>query len=93
MKRLTVLILVVSVIIATAVSTVVANPANRQTANTYSFADMADVGDAWLERTDNGITARADVYGADPGVYTMWWVVWNTPEGRAIAFSEKIIYG
>ncbi len=55
-----------------------------QSAEAYTFADLpdfVDVGDSKLLRNEDGVAARTTVYGVEPGVYTMWWVVWNTPEG------------
>lgn len=63
----------------------VATPAARaqtttQSAEVFSFETAADSGDAWLLRTGHGVTARARVDGLEPGVYTVWWVVWNNPK-------------
>lgn len=60
-----------------------ASAATRQSSEVYTFADLPaliDVGDAALVRNDNGVTFQATVRGVDPGVYTVWWVVWNNPE-------------
>jgi hypothetical protein len=58
-----------------------------QTTDVLAFADFTDVGHAWLKRNDNGVTARGSVHGAAPGVYTMWWTIWNTPEGCFVPFG------
>lgn len=53
--------------------------ATTQTADLLTFADLSDVGDAWLLRTPDGVSARARVDELAPGAYTVWWVVWNNP--------------
>lgn len=57
-----------------------------QTTDVLAFADLEDRGETQLWRTDDGIRTRvrADL---PQGVYTMWWVVWNTPEGCADPFA------
>jgi hypothetical protein len=64
-----------------------AEPTARQTTKVFAFADSSEVGEARLVRTDDTITAKAGVKGAEPGVYTMWWIVWNTPEGCGTPFA------
>lgn len=61
-----------------------ASAAGLQMADMFRFADEPDfvsTGTGWLLRTDSTITTAARVYDAEPGAYTMWWIVWNTPEG------------
>jgi hypothetical protein len=60
-----------------------AHGVDEQAVDVYAFADVPDVqdvGDARLQRGPHGVTATASVDGAVPGVYTMWWVVWNNPQ-------------
>lgn len=83
-KVVILLTLVLSILLAAAVA---AAPAATQTADAFDFATMSDVGDSSLLRNDNGILAETTIHGAAPGVYTMWWVVWNTPEGCNIPFA------
>lgn len=61
--------------------------ASHQEAEVLTFADVADVGDAHLLRTDDGISSRSRLSGIEPGVHTLWWVVWNAPENCAKAFA------
>lgn len=45
------------------------------------------VGEASLVRNDNGIRTRARVSDVEPGVYTLWWVIWNAPENCETPYS------
>lgn len=54
--------------------------ATTQSSDLLTFAGFQDVGDAWLLRTGHGVSARAAAEDLEPGVYTVWWVVWNNPE-------------
>ena len=56
-----------------------ATKATHQSADTYTFG-LEDVGESSAVRTDTGISVSVSADGLDPGVYTMWWVVWNNPE-------------
>jgi hypothetical protein len=80
MKRFLVVAAFIAIMILSAVPAA-ADSASMQEADALAFADFSDKGDAWLLRNDNGITARASLSGVPSGMYTMWWVVWNTPEG------------
>jgi hypothetical protein len=79
-NKITVILLSL-MLLTLSVGVALAHRPTRQTADVLTFADFSDVGDAWLHRGHHGITAGANVQGAEAGVYTMWWVVWNTPEG------------
>jgi hypothetical protein len=79
MRRLLVLFMSVLMVGQGALAAVAA-PAATQHSDARSFADGATVGAASLTRNDNGVATRITVDDADPGVYTLWWVVWNTPE-------------
>lgn len=57
-----------------------ASSATHQDSDVLSFDGFHDVGDARLVRNDHGITTRMELSGLEPGVYTLWWVVWNAPE-------------
>jgi hypothetical protein len=53
-------------------------------ANIYRFADapnFVDTGDASLVRTNDNVTTQVSLGGVEPGMWTLWWIVWNTPEG------------
>ncbi|NIW44751.1 MAG: hypothetical protein GWN30_08305 [Gammaproteobacteria bacterium] len=52
-----------------------------------AFDGFYDVGDAYIYRNDRGITAQGMASGVAPGVYTMWWVVWNAPENCNTAYA------
>lgn len=58
----------------------------RQDSDVFAFANFGDVGSATLERGHDQISARVRAV-APAGVYTMWWVVWNTPEGCATPYA------
>lgn len=57
-----------------------AEEATHQEADLLTFSDLEDAGEAHLVRTDDGISSRSRLSGIEPGVYTLWWVVWNAPE-------------
>lgn len=61
--------------------------ATHQNTDVLAFDGFADVGDAHLVRNDNGITTRLRLSGLQPGVYTLWWVVWNAPGNCATPFA------
>ncbi len=84
MKRINLLV-VVAVLLAVAAIPVSAD-AGRQANDLLAFADLTDVGTAELERTGDDVRARVHA-SAPAGVYTMWWVVWNTPEGCATPYA------
>lgn len=63
----------------------------KQNTDVVSYADLADVGDARLFRTSNAVVAKAKATNIPTGVYTMWWVVWNTPEGCATPFACDVV--
>jgi len=86
-RRAAVVVQIMAVLALVPGGVATAEPATRQATDVLTFADLSDVGEARLLRTDNGITAKAGVRDADPGVYTMWWVVWNTPEGCGTPFA------
>lgn len=83
MRRKTILIAGVALVALTAGSASAGVPPDRQTTDVLAFADSSDVGQGNLLRTSHGITATATGRDIPAGVYTMWWVVWNTPEGCA----------
>lgn len=69
-----------------------AEPARRQSADVLAFPGtdlppLEDVGNAHLLRHDDGVTTRIRVSDVEPGVYTLWWVVWNSPEACATPFA------
>ncbi len=58
--------------------------ATHQDADVFAFADLPDLidaGDADLTRTGSTVKAKFTMDDAPEGVYSLWWVVWNTPEG------------
>lgn len=57
-----------------------ASGATHQDSDVLGFDGFDDVGDARLVRNDHGITTRLELSGLEPGIYTLWWVVWNAPE-------------
>ncbi len=60
----------------------------------HAFADLSaiDGGYANLVRTENGVTAELHTYDLNAGApYTVWWVVFNTPEGCSDACGEDDI--
>ena len=76
------ILLSLTLLLVLGVAVVSAGPASTQTADAFTFTDPpVDVGEASLLRNNNGVTTQITLDGAEPGVYTMWWVVWNTPEG------------
>jgi hypothetical protein len=82
MKRKSFLIMfVLLVLLAMSSFPALASPVTLQISDVLTFGDFQDVGDSWLQRNDNVVVSMVNVNGADPGVYTMWWIVWNTPEG------------
>lgn len=85
MKRLQAALL--SMIILMTAATLV-SAATRQPADLFTFAPPHDiVGQARLDRTNNSAHAQVQAEGAEPGMYTMWWVIWNTPEGCATPWA------
>ena len=76
-----------ALILLVGVAVVSADPAMNQTAAAFAFADGSVVGEAHLLRNDNGVTTQIVIDGAAPGIYTMWWVVWNTPEGCGTPYA------
>lgn len=85
MKRITVLILCLALVGPFALPAT-ASGQSKQATDVLTFADMSDVGDARLVRTGHGVTTQVKA-DAPPGVYTLWWVVWNTPEGCGTPFA------
>lgn len=84
MKRITILTLCLALLGLT-IPAMAAKQGQQQT-DVRAFADLGDVGDAELVRSDEAIRTRVSA-AAPAGVYTLWWVVWNTPEGCANAFA------
>ncbi len=77
-------ILLSLVLLVLGVAVASAGSAYTQPADACTFAGAPgcdDVGDSELLRNDNNVRAETTIQGAAPGVYTMWWIVWNTPEG------------
>lgn len=64
----------------------VASPIH-QTTDVLTFAETEDVGDAVLRRNANSIRTRVQVEDAAPGAWTVWHVIWNTPEGCATPYE------
>lgn len=81
------IIVVLVVVLLVGVAVASANSASHQSAGAYAFADGSHVGEAHLLRNNNGVTTQINVDGAPAGAYTMWWIVWNTPEGCFIAYA------
>lgn len=69
------------------VGTATAEQATRQRAEVLTFDDHAEAGHAQLLRTDDTVRTRARLSGIEPGVYTLWWVVWNAPENCETPFA------
>lgn len=86
MRHMTILLATMATLLL-AVTPVSASHVERQTADVLEFADVSDHGNARLWRTDNGVTTVANAGDIPAGVYTMWWVVWNTPEGCATPWA------
>ncbi|MCI0425136.1 MAG: hypothetical protein L0Z47_04690, partial [Actinobacteria bacterium] len=86
MKRTTIVLLVLGLVGLTA-TPVSASHLEKQRTDVLAFADLGDTGDARLWRTNNRVLTAAGAEGIPAGVYTMWWVVWNTPEGCATPFA------
>jgi hypothetical protein len=83
MRRMTIVLTVIALAALTAAPAAAGSPPERQSTDVLAFADLSDVGQAQLLRTHNGVAATARAQGIPEGVYTMWWVVWNNPEGCA----------
>lgn len=83
MRRMTILVAAIALAASTAAPASAGPPPERQTTDLLAFADLGDVGQAKLLRTRHGVKTVATAPDVAPGVYTMWWVVWNTPEGCA----------
>ena len=83
---MTILIAVIALAL-TAAPASAGSPPDRQTTDVLAFADLGDMGQANLVRTSRGITATAKAHGIPAGVYTMWWVAWNSPEGCATPYQ------
>jgi len=62
-------------LLATTAAPASAGHVERQQTDLLTFADLSDLGTASLP----------------PGVYTMWWVVWNTPEGCAVPHACSLV--
>ena len=61
----------------------------------YSFADFSEIPDTYstLTRSDNGVAMELRTIGLDSdAVYTVWWVVFNTPQGCSEACNEDDIF-
>lgn len=86
MRPITVVLVALALMGAT-VTPVSAAPPDRQTSDVLAFADLSDVGDARLARNDTGIQVKVKATRIPTGVYTLWWVVWNTPEGCATTYA------
>jgi hypothetical protein len=87
MKQRTILIAVVALTALMTAPALAGSPPDRQTTDVMAFADFGDVGQANLLRTKSGATATAKAGGIPAGIYTMWWVVWNNPEGCATPYQ------
>ncbi len=65
------------------------------TSSVYSFADFSEVLDTYstLTRSENGVAMELRTVGLDPdSIYTVWWVVFNTPQGCSEACNEDDIF-
>lgn len=89
MRRFLGIIAVIAIVLAAApASAIEPFGLERQETDVLTFADLEDVGDALLRRTESGVGASVVVEGLEPGdVLTSWWVVWNTPEGCDVAYA------
>ncbi len=61
----------------------------------YSFTDASQVPDAYstLTRSDNGIATEVRTIGLDPeAIYSVWWVIFNNPQGCSEACNEDDIF-
>lgn len=86
MRKTTIVLLAMALAVATAAPASAARP-DRQNTDVLTFSDLSDVGGAHLVRTHRGVLTMARANGTPAGVYTMWWVVWNNPEGCATPFA------
>ena len=61
----------------------------------YSFTDASQISDAYstLTRSDNGIATEVRTVGLDPeSIYSVWWVIFNKPQGCTEACNEDDIF-
>lgn len=86
MRRLTIVLTAVALVAFTA-APASAQP-DKQATDVLAFdEDLTKVGDATLVRSGRGVVAHVKAHNIPAGVYTLWWVVWNTPEGCATPFQ------
>lgn len=68
-----------------------AGSATHQDAELHAFpgtgVSAPEEGTAHLVRNDHGVRTRIRARHLTPGVYTLWWVVWNAPEECATPFA------
>lgn len=70
--------------------------AEISTAEVLTFAHETAVRGAWsqLIRTDNGVAMSLRTFDLDPGgAYTVWWVIFNTPQGCSPADDGMPVCG
>ncbi len=84
--------LIALAMVGLAATPVTADAATRQSTAVLTFPGtelppLEDVGEARLLRNDHGVRTTVSASGVEPGVYTLWWVVWNAPEACATAFA------
>ncbi len=85
-RHLSALLTALLLLFPVGVGTATAEQAIHQRAEVLTFGDQQDVGQARLLRTDDTVHTRARLSGIEPGVYTLWWVVWNAPENCQTPF-------
>jgi hypothetical protein len=61
-----------------ALTTVTLKGSNNQPAEIGGLGGIT--GTATLHRNKNGITANFKANNLKPGAYTIWWVIWNSPQ-------------
>lgn len=53
---------------------------DRQQTDVFRFDDLEPTGESTLIRGRRGVFAKIRAEDLAPGVYTIWWVIWNNPE-------------
>lgn len=69
-------------------------PAESSLTTVHRFADLSEVeyATSTLIRTDNGVAMELRTEGLEPyAPYTVWWVVFNTPQGCSESCDEDDI--
>ena len=84
MRRMTILLALIALAAVSVAPAAAGSPPQEQKTDVLAFADFGDMGQAKLLRSRGGMTAIVEARDIPAGVYTMWWVVWNTPEGCAM---------